>query len=53
MAIKPANAPDVERRQARVRRVPSLFLAHGSPMTVIDKEYGKGRLERLETELTG
>lgn len=36
-----ANAPDVERRRVRVRRVPSLFLAHGSPMTVIDKVYGK------------
>ena len=33
--------PDVDRRLVRVRRVPSLFLAHGSPMTVIDKEYGK------------
>jgi len=31
----------VERRLVRVRRVPSLFLAHGSPMTVIDKTFGK------------
>jgi 4,5-DOPA dioxygenase extradiol len=38
---KPATAPAVERRRVQVRRVPSLFLAHGSPMTVIDKEYGK------------
>jgi 4,5-DOPA dioxygenase extradiol len=37
---RPANAPAVERRLVRVRRVPSLFLSHGSPMTVIDKEYG-------------
>ena len=35
----PFAAPEIDRRAARVRRVPSLFLAHGSPMTVIDKEY--------------
>jgi 4,5-DOPA dioxygenase extradiol len=35
----PFAAPDIDRRTARVRRVPSLFLAHGSPMTVIDKEF--------------
>lgn len=29
-----------ERRAARVRRVPSLFLAHGSPMTLLDKDFG-------------
>jgi 4,5-DOPA dioxygenase extradiol len=34
-----STAPAVDRRAARVRRVPSLFLAHGSPMTVIDKDY--------------
>lgn len=43
----------IERRAARVRRMPSLFLAHGSPMTLVDKEYGAavrkfvGRLKRL------
>jgi 4,5-DOPA dioxygenase extradiol len=31
--------PFVERRLSRVRRVPSLFLAHGSPMTLLDKEF--------------
>lgn len=31
--------PDVERRLSRVRRVPSLFLAHGSPMSVLDKDF--------------
>ena len=31
--------PAVERRASLVRRVPSLFLAHGSPMSVLDKEY--------------
>jgi len=31
--------PFVERRVSRVRRVPSLFLAHGSPMTLLDKEF--------------
>lgn len=29
----------IERRAARVRRVPSVFLAHGSPMSLVDKEY--------------
>lgn len=43
----------IERRAARVRRVPSLFLAHGSPMTLVDKAYGAalrkfiGRQKRL------
>jgi 4,5-DOPA dioxygenase extradiol len=32
-------APAIDRRAAQVRRVPSLFLAHGSPMTVLDKTY--------------
>ena len=30
---------------SRVRRVPSLFLAHGSPMTVIDKDFAGGALQ--------
>jgi 4,5-DOPA dioxygenase extradiol len=29
-----------ERRASRVRRVPSVFLAHGSPLTVLDKAFG-------------
>ncbi len=37
--MKPADTA-LERRAARVRRVPSLFLAHGSPLTVVDREYG-------------
>ena len=28
-----------ERRALRVRCVPSLFVAHGSPLTVVDKDY--------------
>jgi len=38
---KPAQSTGfaIERRAAQVRRVPSLFLAHGSPMTVLDKAY--------------
>jgi len=35
----PAAPSPVERRASRVRRVPSLFLAHGSPMTVLDKDF--------------
>jgi 4,5-DOPA dioxygenase extradiol len=31
--------PFIERRLSRVRRVPSLFLAHGSPMSVMDKDF--------------
>ena len=31
--------PAIERRASLVRRVPSLFLAHGSPMSLLDKEY--------------
>jgi 4,5-DOPA dioxygenase extradiol len=31
---EPAN----ERRALRVRRVPSVFISHGSPLTVVDKE---------------
>ncbi|MDO8836874.1 MAG: class III extradiol ring-cleavage dioxygenase [Vicinamibacterales bacterium] len=30
----------IERRASRVRRVPSLFLAHGSPLSVMDKPFG-------------
>lgn len=33
------SPPLVDRRVSRVRRVPSLFLAHGSPMTVLDKDF--------------
>jgi 4,5-DOPA dioxygenase extradiol len=40
MAQQPASGePFVDRRLARVRRVPSLFLAHGSPMSVLDKDF--------------
>jgi len=28
-----------ERRAIRIRRVPSLFVAHGSPLTVVDKDF--------------
>jgi 4,5-DOPA dioxygenase extradiol len=34
-----STPPFVERRLSRVRRVPSLFLAHGSPMSVMDKDF--------------
>jgi 4,5-DOPA dioxygenase extradiol len=34
-----SSQPLVDRRAARVRRVPSLFLAHGSPMSVLDKDF--------------
>ncbi|HOG27677.1 MAG TPA: class III extradiol ring-cleavage dioxygenase [Vicinamibacterales bacterium] len=36
-----AVARPVERRASLVRRVPSLFLAHGSPMSVLDREYAR------------
>jgi len=40
MATQPQSPePFVERRLSRIRRVPSLFLAHGSPMTVLDKDF--------------
>ena len=40
MTNQPASAqPFIERRLSRVRRVPSLFLAHGSPMSVLDKAF--------------
>jgi len=40
MTSQPPPAPPVvDRRASRVRRVPSLFLAHGSPMTVLDKDF--------------
>ncbi|MCX6550751.1 MAG: class III extradiol ring-cleavage dioxygenase [Acidobacteria bacterium] len=35
----PAAIPAIDRRAARLRRVPSLFVSHGSPLTVIDKDY--------------
>jgi 4,5-DOPA dioxygenase extradiol len=31
--------PTRERRALRIRRVPSLFVSHGSPLTVVDKDY--------------
>ena len=38
MTTQPTSSqPLIERRLSRVRRVPSLFLAHGSPMSVLDK----------------
>jgi 4,5-DOPA dioxygenase extradiol len=40
MTHQPSSSqPLVDRRASRVRRVPSLFLAHGSPMTVLDKDF--------------
>jgi len=40
MATQPTPSQAfIERRLSRVRRVPSLFLAHGSPMTVLDKDF--------------
>jgi 4,5-DOPA dioxygenase extradiol len=30
----------LERRASRVRRVPAVFLAHGSPLSVLDKAFG-------------
>jgi len=30
-----------ERRALRIRRVPSLFVSHGSPLTVVDKDYAR------------
>ena len=36
-----STEPAIDRRAAQVRRVPSLFLAHGSPMTVLDKTYAE------------
>lgn len=33
--------PATERRASLVRRVPSLFLAHGSPMSVLDRDYAR------------
>jgi 4,5-DOPA dioxygenase extradiol len=35
-----ATPPFIERRLSRVRRVPSLFLAHGSPLSILDKALG-------------
>ena len=40
MTPQPASPqPLVDRRASRVRRVPSLFLAHGSPLTLLDKAF--------------
>lgn len=44
--LYPSADPAIERRAARVRRVPSLFLAHGSPMSVVDKAYA-GALQKF------
>ncbi len=38
--IKSGEQQAIERRASRVRRVPSVFLAHGSPLSVLDKEFG-------------
>lgn len=40
MVPQPGGQQVLERRASRVRRVPSVFLAHGSPITVLDKVYG-------------
>jgi 4,5-DOPA dioxygenase extradiol len=37
---QPGGSQFVERRVSRGRRVPSIFLAHGSPTSVLDKEFG-------------
>lgn len=40
MANEPSHPPPpADRRLSRVRRVPSVFLAHGSPMSLIDKAF--------------
>jgi 4,5-DOPA dioxygenase extradiol len=39
MASQQESTPFVDRRTSRVRRVPSLFIAHGSPTSVLDKEF--------------
>jgi len=40
MTNQPSSSrPLVDRRASRVRRVPSLFVAHGSPLSVLDKEF--------------
>jgi 4,5-DOPA dioxygenase extradiol len=41
MTQQPSVQPFTERRLSRVRRVPSLFLAHGSPMSVMDKDFAR------------
>ena len=49
MAHQPDSAqPFVERRLSRVRRVPSVFLAHGSPLSVMDKDFA-GALHRFSS----
>jgi len=37
--MRPAESGN-DRRALRVRRVPSLFVAHGSPLSVVDKDFG-------------
>ena len=49
VTTSPFAAPETDRRAARVRRVPSLFLAHGSPMTVIDKDFA-GALHKFTSK---
>lgn len=39
MSDKP-GVPDVERRAQSARRVPALFVSHGTPATVFDRAYG-------------
>ena len=52
-ALRPGAQQFVERRASRVRRVPAIFLAHGSPLSVLDKAFGSairkfvGRQRRL------
>jgi 4,5-DOPA dioxygenase extradiol len=41
MTQQPSVQPFIERRLSRVRRVPSLFLAHGSPTSVMDKDFAR------------
>jgi len=37
--MTPSRDASNERRALRIRRVPSLFVAHGSPLAVVDKDY--------------
>lgn len=51
--LRPADQQFVDRRATRVRRVPAVFLAHGSPLSVLDRPFGAairkfvGRQRRL------
>lgn len=40
MTTRPAHYRGADRRRATGRRVPSVFVAHGSPNTVFDREFG-------------